>query len=366
MPRIRSFAELEIPCASTDSGTGRDREEGSVRGEGGRPGPPSSSGPAGTEGPCPGPEPGPKDLEAPFLMALEHLAALCVEGPDAGDFLQRIQSQDLEGLSVGRGAGACFLSAKGRIQDYVTLWRLGEDRFLILGEARDRAARLEGLERFHFGERLEIRDLADLALFAEVRPEGFPASEGAPEPGGLVEVPAGGFLCRPSEFGVDMRWRIGEPAILEGELETLRSQGLPLFGLRMFELLRIRAGRPRSGLEADAKAFPPELGIDDACSLSKGCYVGQEVLARIKSYGKVNRRLVKLEAPGADPGDGLLYDEGLEAGRLRSWVRFGGWLLGLAMVPVLVLEEGTALRLGGPEGPEVVLEVPASGSEPSP
>jgi folate-binding protein YgfZ len=149
-------------------------------------------------------------------------------------------------------------------------------------------------------------------------------------------------------------------------LEAGREQGLQPVGEEAYQALRVLAGLPEGGAEIDERANPMELGLDDSYSLDKGCYTGQEVLAKMVTHRSVKRALVGLELPvdcPAPPGTTLRH-EGEAVGRITSAVSIPGTRQAVALALVgrehleacssLHLEEGGQVRV-------VPLPFPAEG-----
>jgi folate-binding protein YgfZ len=213
-------------------------------------------------------------------------AFLRVAGPDAADYLQRMVSNDVEALAVGEACDALLLTAKARVIAPLRVLRRGEEDFLVLTEPE-------------LGDTVRTQLLRTrFAAKAEIEPE---EHESWLVLGGeevLGDRPAG------DEVG-------------EEELERWR----------------IEAGVPRWGREIDGQILPAEAGLDEThISFSKGCYPGQEPIARQRYRGKVNRKLRVLTVEGdATPGTELLLD-GKKVGRITSAVP--GVALGYVRVEV--------------------------------
>ena len=185
-----------------------------------------------------------------------------VVGPDAADYLQRMISNDVEALAVGEACPALLLTAKARVIAPLVVWRRGAEDFLVLTEPglgdRVRAELL----RLRFRARCEIE----------------------PEEHESVLVFGGG-----EGFATDCP---GAREVLDSKLE-------PTLDAAELELLRIEAGVPRWGHEIDDRILPAEAGLDAThISFSKGCYPGQEPIARLHYRGHANRELRVVELAG--------------------------------------------------------------------
>ena len=201
-------------------------------------------------------------------------AFLRVAGPDAADYLQRMVSNDVEALAVGEACDALLLTAKARVIAPLRVLRRGAEDFLVLTEPE-------------LGDTVRTQLLRTrFAAKVEVEPEEHES-----------------WLVLGGEEVLDDR-----PAGDEVGEEEL-------------ERWRIEAGIPRWGREIDDQILPAEAGLDEThISFSKGCYPGQEPIARQRYRGKVNRKLRVLEVEGdATPGTELVLD-GKTVGRITSAV----------------------------------------------
>ncbi len=239
-------------------------------------------------------------------MATRPRAFVRVAGPDARDFLQRMLSNDVEALSVGESCPALLLTAKGRVVAPLLVWRRGEEDFLLLTEPE-----LGDTVR---GRLLRMRLRARCAIEPEEHASALVF--GSEEAGGL-------------------------PGEIPGSVEVLDADLEPTLSPEELELRRIEAGVPRWGREIDDRILPAEAGLDRThISFSKGCYPGQEPVARLHYRGHPNRTLRVLELEEAPPkGAGLVLD-GKAVGRVTSAVRRpDGSVVALAYVRVEVPED---------------------------
>ncbi|MBL8727750.1 MAG: hypothetical protein JNM25_04920, partial [Planctomycetes bacterium] len=207
-----------------------------------------------------------------------------VAGPEAGDFLQRLCTQDVLALAAGRVAPAAFLNGKGKLLVTCLVFRLGGSFWLEVQQPQA-APLLELLERYHFTEKLTFaaRDLGSCRETIEARP---PAAAGG-EASRAGDVPVVAFTRRGVGFvrsygGVVAR----APDRGDARPEHVAGAALPD---DLAECLRMCAGLVRVGVETEANTLALEADLDDHCSTTKGCYTGQEIVARIHTYGHVNR-----------------------------------------------------------------------------
>lgn len=299
-------------------------------------------------------------------------AWLRVTGPDAAEFLQGQCTQDLRGLKPGQTAWALWLSIKGRVQAETLVLRDGNEAWWLWSAHSEGAAVAARLEEFiiaddvtveNWGaavggasqggwEQITLAGAAAEAWLSERREGAAPPAEGAWEEFG------GGVLFA-GRRGREKIWEWLRPAGDAGAVEVGALAG-ELGELREEDLVRgrIAAGVPAIPGEFGAQDLPQEAGLEEvAISFTKGCYLGQEVMARLHAMGRVRRRLVRVAGEGAAPtagGRGLFASEapGKALGELRAAVDDGrgGWI-GLAMVNMLGLAgAGAGLELEGGRG----------------
>jgi tRNA-modifying protein YgfZ len=220
-----------------------------------------------------------------------------VSGADAEGYLDRMVSNDVAALGPGEACEALLLTPKARVIAPLVVFRRGHEDFLLLTEPE-------------LGERVRAELLRSrFAAKVEVEPEQHTS-----------HVVFGGEGISTAVYG--------EPAaeVLDADLEpTLTAEEL--------ELLRIRAGTPAWGKEIDDRVLPAEAGLTErAVSFTKGCYPGQEPIARLHYRGHANRglRVLTLDALPA-PETEILY-EGKAVGRITSAARDGDRVVALAYV----------------------------------
>ena len=241
-----------------------------------------------------------------------------VRGPDAASYLQAMVSNDVEALGPGESCEALLLTAKGRVIAPMTVYRRSADDYVLLTEPELAEALLAALLRSRFAAKvaIELEDHTSVLVVGR-------------------ETPPGGIASR--EFGVAAYELIDEETPAWGEI-----------GDEELERLRIRAGIPRYGRELDERVLPAEAGLDrTAIDFEKGCYPGQEPVARQHYRGRVNRTLRVLELEGDELPDydaELTYDSKV-VGRVTSSARDGDGVIALGYVRVEVPEDAQ-LRLG--------------------
>ena len=234
---------------------------------------------------------------------------VAVTGPEAEEFLERMLSNEIVSLEPGDVRAALLLTPKSRIVAPLRVVREDEESFLLVTEAALAETVASALLRARFAAKCEI----------ELRPyRGY-----------LQLGQRDGF--RNDDYGVEAWESWGED-----EREAAPAAEL--------EPLRVEAGTPAWGKELDETILPAEAGLDEThVSFTKGCYPGQEPIARLHYRGRPNRRLRVLEVEGASPGDEILRGD-KAVGRVTSAVP--GRALGYVRREV---EDDAVLQIGGQE-----------------
>jgi folate-binding protein YgfZ len=267
------------------------------------------------------------------LADLSHRGKIRLSGKDRGEFLHGQVTNDIKRLQPGEGVYAVFTTPKAKILGEVVVSVLADALWLAVpGEIA--AAMVAHLDRHLFTADVTIEDLTDrYACLSLQGPGARKVLEAAipgvtpPSPNGVWE---GAWRDHPllvvgsastGEEGYDLYRPVeGADLLWEALREAGRPWGLHPVGLEALEILRMEAGIPRYGAELDETVIPLEARLDHAISYTKGCYVGQETIARIHYQGHVNKILVGLKVEGdAAPLQGdVLYKEGQEVGRVTS------------------------------------------------
>jgi folate-binding protein YgfZ len=274
------------------------------------------------------------------FLVLEHRAVLAVGGADRREFLQGLVSNDATRVTAENAIYAALLTAQGRyLHDFI----IAEIADALMIDAE--AARLDDLRRRLSAYRLRAKvtitprpELAVIALFGS----GALAALGLPAQAGAARAVAGGALC------VDPRHiALGARAIVARDAVDTLIAGFAPVSANAYDTLRLSLGIPDGSRDMPIeKALILEYGLEDlnAVDWRKGCYVGQELTARMKHRALVRKRLVAMRIDGAAPAPGSpVTRDGNEVGELRSVA--GG--LALALVRVEALEPGTPLSAAG-------------------
>lgn len=263
---------------------------------------------------------------------------ISVHGSEAVQFLDGLISNDMKTLEDGARMLAAFPDAKGRLVAVVRVVRQGE-LFLIETEEATRQKVFDNLFRFTMAGDFLVEDLSETYTFIRVFDRSFIP----------ITPPYTEFDTR---YGADYFVHTEDAADFVGELKYFDA---PEISDDLFEVLRIERGIPLYGVDMDETTIVPELGIDGLISYEKGCYIGQEIIARIHFRGHVAKRLAglllpaEIAGPGTDlKGADLTSHDGKNAGRITS-VTVSPALdkaIALAYVRYDHLAAGTKLKAG--------------------
>jgi folate-binding protein YgfZ len=236
-------------------------------------------------------------------------AVIDVEGEDRIAFLHGQLTQDVKALQPGEVRAAAGLTPRGKLLFIARLLRL-PDRLRLLLTAASRERTLAHLKKYAVFQKVSVVDRSDEVVRLGLYGPGAAASS-AREP--WVLLPGEGEFSR----------EILSPTSARREIdEWLAEAGSTPVSDETAEILRIEAGRPRFGKDADESHLADEVGLNEAISTTKGCYVGQEIVARMRTYGRVNRRLVGFRfAQGIIPEGMLLRPRETETNSKIEWGR---------------------------------------------
>jgi folate-binding protein YgfZ len=288
-----------------------------------------------------------------------------VTGPDRLSWLHSLTSQHLERLAPGTSTEALILSPQGHLEHHLTLTDDGTATWIHV-EPHTAQALIEYLNSMRFMLRVEVEDLSGVlvvqTLAGPLSGEGgiLSRTEGADSAAAtfLEDGVAGAVTGNP--FGIDL--------IVQPEAAGKLAATFPVAGVWAFEAARIAARVPRPGLDTDHKTLPHEVGlIDSAVHLNKGCYRGQETVARIHNLGHPPRRLVFLHLDGSVdrlPAHGapLTLEDGTQVGFVGSAARhFELGPIGLGLVKRSV-DVNAALLADGVAAAQEVVVSPEAGA----
>jgi folate-binding protein YgfZ len=247
------------------------------------------------------------------LLERDGRGLLIVGGAEAAEYLQGQLTNDVEAIEPGEGAYAALLDRKGHMQADMRVLRPGEGHELWLDlEPEGLEAARRHLQMYKIGREVEVTDAgAERSLLSLIGPRAVEVAGTAPLPENACETATvGGAECLAvgTAVGIDLIVPAAERERVRG---ALLAAGAVEVAAEAAEILRIEAGRPRFGAEMGTETMPAEAGIvEQAVSFTKGCYIGQETVARLHYKGKPNRHLrgLRFSAP-ATPGEPLRLGE---------------------------------------------------------
>jgi folate-binding protein YgfZ len=307
---------------------------------------------------------------------------IVVSGRDRASYLHGLLTNDIATLQGGEGCYAAYLTPQGRMITDLWVYELGDVILLVVG-ADQKDVLLQKLDQFIFSEDVQLGDVT--ATFGGIAIIGPQAAETASAL--LDETPAAALEHLKEHGNIRTRFR-GQPAIVlattdlglpayeilcdrsqaDALIETLQSSAVPPIDRATADAIRIEAGVPVFGRDMDEHTIPLEAGIESrAISLTKGCYVGQEVIIRIlhRGHGRVARRLVRLQFDGerVPPAGQSIQVDGRDAGQVTSAVMSPsrGQPIGLGYVVRDLTTPGTRIVADGVTG--VIVAAPSQLSD---
>lgn len=293
------------------------------------------------------------------LVDLSAREVVRLTGPDRVSFLQGMVTQDVDGLPAGAVADAALLTAKGAMVADARVVKRTDD-LLLLVEPGYGSVVQGALQRYLISEEAEVSEAS--AAFGQLAVVGPQAETRVARVLGLG-APAGAAL-RPFEVSGTTGWALPQGLLLPGVdllvpvdalgtvFDRLAEAGATPVGFAALEVLRIERGTPRFGADMDEKTIPLEANLQRAIHYQKGCYIGQEVIARATFRGHVNRQLVGLRFGGDSTALPAPRTELFLGERRVGWVtsavrspRLGS--IGLGYAHRDVAQPGTELTLAG-------------------
>jgi aminomethyltransferase len=292
--------------------------------------------------------------ESAAWLALDTRGRLIARGRDRVRYLHNVTSNDVKKLIPGAGCYAFLLTAQGRIQADLHLLCF-DDYFLIDTEADLREKVPGSIMKYKVADQVELEDVTGKTASIAVEGPGAAAvltACGAPLPeADFAHVAWGDSTVARVSLTGQPGYRVYGPADRKAQwISELEAAGARPATGEDARLVRIENGKPRFGDDIRETSLPQETQQMHAVSFSKGCYLGQEIVERIRAQGRVNRKLVRVEvetssalAPGAK-----LTAQGAEAGEVTSSVFSprAGKVVALAYVRSQFADPGTGLEAG--------------------
>ena len=284
--------------------------------------------------------------ESAVVTDRSHIGRFRATGKDMLDLLNRLSSNKLEELPPGTGKGSILPTNKGRVIDLLHIFAR-DDHLLLLTSPQTRERIAEWIDLYTFLEEASLEDVTESSAMlsvlgpqaADLLRRALDAPAAQMEPYGSLTVSVGGHdvtLLRSDPLrapGFDLVVAAEHASEL---WETLVAQGAVPIGEDTLDLLRIEEGIPRYGAEMSEEMNPWEANLQEYINFEKGCYIGQEVILRLNTYKKVQRRLMALafsEGAAVTAGD-KLYKGEQQAGEVTSVAEHpaSGAAIGLGLV----------------------------------
>lgn len=309
---------------------------------------------------------------------------LRLAGAEVVAFLNGLITNDVKALAAETWMPAIFPNVQGRLIAVVRILRTG-DEFIVDTDAPTAARVRANLERFTLAGDFRVRDVTDETALISV--QGVQAARIVARALGADDDTENNIINLARQVVLTTSWRDATLHIIRAThtaedgydifapaqktasslREALTAAGAVMIEAETLELLRIEAGVPRYGVDIDDHTIALETALDDAISFTKGCYLGQEIIARIHWRGHVARRLTGIvfdDAADHDRvkgGDKIISADGKDIGRLTSTV-FSPHLarrIGLAMLKYDYLSAGTEVKMAADDGAELYARVVA-------
>jgi aminomethyltransferase len=278
------------------------------------------------------------------LIDLTARGRIRVTGEDAARLLHAMTTNHVQGMQPGEGLYVFLLNAQGKILADANLFRFA-DHFLIDTEPETRQKVFEHLDQYIIADDVSLQDISESTSCISLEgPRAFAHAKqlGIPEPPkDLAHVQWDERTVAALSVTGEPGLRILGPAFQPKGIETATADDA--------EAARIMHYRPRYGDEIDERSLPQETQQMRAVHFSKGCYLGQEIVERIRSRGHVNRVLMGFygESGDAPPAGSVIIAMGKEAGEVASAVSVDGKFYGLAYVRTAIAKPGDIVGIEG-------------------
>ncbi|MEP7291992.1 MAG: glycine cleavage system protein T [Chloroflexota bacterium] len=292
------------------------------------------------------------------LMDRSHEGRFEIGGRDRLALLHRISTNDLLTLAEGEGRPTLFTNANARILDRATVYHRGE-RALILTEPGRGDALMRYLQRnIFFNDDAQVHDQAQATrqlVLHGVKADAVGwrfAPELAAMHGANVTIAGAQVWIGRDKAISGGHWRLivandAAEKVWTALLDAGAEDGLIPAGSLTYNAVRIRAGRPGVGRELSAEYIPLEVGLWDEVSFTKGCYTGQEIIARMESRGKLAKTIVTLRLNAWVEAPAKITLEGREIGMLTSSVQTpDGNMMGIGVIKVAAALVGAQVTVG--------------------
>ena len=306
--------------------------------------------------------------EGSAVLDCSYMGRFNVTGKDALDLLNRLSSNRVDPLPPGTGAATILTTNKGRVIDLLHLFAV-DDRLVMLTSPETRERVAEYIDMFTFLEEATMEDVTEATSMITVLGPSTPdvvrrvtgLSVVSLEPYSSLNVNLDGTAAM--VLRTDPAGNTGYDFIVaadraEAAWSALINAGASPIGERTYNTMRVEAGIPRYGWELSEAVNPWEVNLGQYINFEKGCYIGQEVILRLNTYQKVQRRMARLSFSDATVGEGaVLRSEEKDAGIVTSWIEHpqSGEAIGLGLVRSTYATAGAELKVVDKAGEQVAV-----------
>ena len=303
----------------------------------------------------------------PSVYEAAHQSAIVVDRSDLGmlkisgetrlDLIHRMSTQDVKGLAAGEGAATILTTDIGRMIDRLILYPSSDTVYALTGENHSEAIARYLMRFVFFNDDFHLQDIsANTAVFGVYGPWamhilgeeiGFPEVDLSLHHWREAEI--GGvsaYLHRTDPINGDGYFVMCETQDKEALGHILARAGLVPAGEAAFDFLRIEAGQPRYGREITQEYIPLEAGLWNDVSFKKGCYTGQEIIARMESRGKLAKKLVRLASAVGVPAGAEITANEKSVGAITSSAAGLEGAIALGYVKTSALDDSLPLHAG--------------------
>jgi folate-binding protein YgfZ len=296
-------------------------------------------------------------------MERSHEARLRITGSDRLEFIQRICTNDLNNMAEGEGRGVVFTKANARIIDRISVFNLEKEVLVLTHPGRGLGIKNYLQRNIFFNDDAQLLDLEGNHFVVHgpkadeiIQRLGVKTDDIAPQHGITLEIKGGDTFVARRKRLMDTAWSVitFDPDQSLTVWNMLCESGATPAGALAFNMLRIESGEPAFGREISGDYIPLEVGLWDEVSFSKGCYTGQEIIARMESRARLARVMVRVALTDALEAPQELRLEDRPVGTLTSSVTNAtGEHVGIAVVktalanskPTLTTDSGTGVKI---------------------
>jgi len=294
--------------------------------------------------------------ESAVLTTHENRGMLLLSGETRLELINRMSTQAVNSLKSGEGAATVLTTDIGRIIDRLILYATSDSVYVLTGDGHADALARYFMRNIFYNDDVQLKDItAETAVFGVYGPRaaemlaaaGFETAELPPHHWRQAQIGgATAYVHRADPVAGDGYYVTAGAADRETVWGALLGAGLTPIDDAAYDYLRIEAGLPRFGRELSLDYIPLETGLWDDVSFNKGCYTGQEIIARMESRGKLAKRLVRLRPAAPLEAGAEITAGGRGAGTITSAADGPAGPVALGYVRTAALAEGTPLLVG--------------------